>query len=123
MKLSALSRQLRSRIAAEAAGGFPQSLFARMVAPAVIDQIDPKSLSTGGPRREITTMFADLRGFTSFSASVAPEELADVFVFLLYLAEAAGIDLSAAVKSKLLVNDKKYPVDKSYNSSKKYTEL
>lgn len=51
------------------------------------------------------------------------EELADVFVFLLYLGEAAGIDLSAAVRSKLLVNDKKYPVDKSYNSSKKYTEL
>lgn len=55
-----------------------QSLFARMVAPAVIDQIDPKSLSTGGQRREITTMFADLRGFTSFSETVEPEELVDV---------------------------------------------
>lgn len=51
------------------------------------------------------------------------EELADVFVFLLYLSEAAGMDLSTAVRAKLLVNDKKYPVDKSYNSSKKYTEL
>ncbi len=51
------------------------------------------------------------------------EELADVFVFLLYLGEAAGIDLAAAVRDKLLVNEKKYPVEKSYNSSKKYTEL
>jgi NTP pyrophosphatase (non-canonical NTP hydrolase) len=51
------------------------------------------------------------------------EELADVFVFLLYLGEAAGIDLSDAVRKKLAENEKKYPVDKSYNSSKKYTEL
>lgn len=51
------------------------------------------------------------------------EELADVFVFALYLSDAAGIDLAAAVKDKLLVNESKYPVEKSYNSSKKYTEL
>ncbi|HOT43514.1 MAG TPA: nucleotide pyrophosphohydrolase [Spirochaetota bacterium] len=51
------------------------------------------------------------------------EELADVFVFLLYLGDAAGIDLSAAVRAKLLVNDAKYPVEKSFNSSKKYTEF
>lgn len=51
------------------------------------------------------------------------EELADVFVFLLYLGEAAGIDLSTAVREKLLVNERKYPVEKCYNSSKKYTEL
>ena len=66
-----------------------QSLFSRMVAPAVIDQIDPKSLSTGGQRREITTMFADLRGFTSFSETVEPEELVDVLNrFLAVAAEA-----------------------------------
>ena len=51
------------------------------------------------------------------------EECADVFVFLLYLAEAAGLDLSAAVRDKLVINERKYPVEKSYNSSKKYTEL
>lgn len=51
------------------------------------------------------------------------EECADVLVFLLYLSEGAGIDLSSAVRDKLLVNDKKYPVEKSFNNSKKYTEL
>jgi NTP pyrophosphatase (non-canonical NTP hydrolase) len=51
------------------------------------------------------------------------EELADVLVFALYVSEAAGIDLSSAVEDKLAVNEKKYPVDKSYNSSKKYTDL
>lgn len=51
------------------------------------------------------------------------EELADVLVFALYVSEAAGIDLSSAVEEKLAVNEKKYPVDKSYNSSRKYTDL
>ena len=51
------------------------------------------------------------------------EELADVFVFLLYLSDAAGIDLSDAVAAKIAENEKKYPVDRSYNSSKKYTEF
>jgi NTP pyrophosphatase (non-canonical NTP hydrolase) len=51
------------------------------------------------------------------------EELADILIFLLYLAEAAGVDLSEAVKAKLIKNQAKYPVSKSFGSNKKYTEL
>jgi NTP pyrophosphatase (non-canonical NTP hydrolase) len=51
------------------------------------------------------------------------EELADIFVFLLYLSEGCGIDLSEAVINKIKLNENKYPVDKSYNSHKKYNEL
>ena len=51
------------------------------------------------------------------------DELADIFVFLLYLSEACGIDLSEAVINKLKLNAKKYPVEKSFNSNKKYNEL
>ncbi len=51
------------------------------------------------------------------------EELADIQVFLLYLSTACGIDLSTAVHEKMKLNEKKYPVEKSYNSHKKYTEL
>ena len=51
------------------------------------------------------------------------EELADIFVFLLYLSEGCGIDLSDAVMNKIKLNEKKYPVEKSYNSHKKYNEL
>jgi len=50
-------------------------LFERMVSPAVIHQLDLNSIQPGGQRREITTLFADIRGFTSFSESVTPEEL------------------------------------------------
>ncbi len=50
-------------------------LFERMVSPAVIEQLDPNSLQLGGKRTEITAMFADIRGFTSFSEKQEPEQL------------------------------------------------
>jgi NTP pyrophosphatase (non-canonical NTP hydrolase) len=51
------------------------------------------------------------------------DEIADIFIFLIYICEGAGIDLSGAVRRKIEINDKKYPADKSYNSNKKYDEL
>jgi PAS domain S-box-containing protein len=62
-------------------------LFERMVAPAVIQQLDPDSLLLGGDRAEITTVFADIRGFTSFSETKDPETL--VAVLNRYLSVAA----------------------------------
>ena len=51
------------------------------------------------------------------------EELADIQIFLLYLAESTGVDLTEAVQEKLILNGKKYPVDKSFGSAAKYTDL
>lgn len=51
------------------------------------------------------------------------EELADVFIFLLYLSRHFDVDLSQAVTDKLAHNARKYPVDKSYGSRRKYNEL
>ena len=65
-----------------------RKLFERMVSPAVIAQIDPNGLALGGRRVEITVLFADIRGFTSFSEQQAsPEQL--VAVLNRYLAAAA----------------------------------
>lgn len=62
-------------------------LFERMVSPAVIEQLDPNSLQLGGKRVDITVLFADIRGFTSYSESLAPEKL--VFILNRYLAAMA----------------------------------
>jgi NTP pyrophosphatase (non-canonical NTP hydrolase) len=51
------------------------------------------------------------------------EELGDVQLFLLYLAEATGIDLAQAARDKLRLNDEKYPVAKAKGSAKKYDQL
>ncbi|MFT3891439.1 MAG: adenylate/guanylate cyclase domain-containing protein [Anaerolineales bacterium] len=53
-------------------------LFERMVSPAVIDQLDPNSLQLGGKRIDITVLFADVRGFTSFSETQSPEKLVSI---------------------------------------------
>lgn len=50
-------------------------------------------------------------------------EIADIFVFLIYICEEYGIDLETAVKNKLNINEQKYPVDVSKGSNKKYDKL
>ena len=51
------------------------------------------------------------------------EELADVLLYLIRLADRLDIDLAAAATDKLKVNAAKYPVEKSHGSRKKYTDL
>jgi|SRR3989344_4329247 len=51
------------------------------------------------------------------------EEIADVFSYLLLLAESLDIDIAKATENKILHNAKKYPVDKSKSKSLKYNEL
>lgn len=67
---------------------------------------------------EIDSLLSSEQGKKAFS-----EELADILIFLLYLADSAKVDLIKSVNEKIDVNEKKYPKDKSYNSNKKYTEL
>lgn len=51
------------------------------------------------------------------------DECADILMYLLLIADTAGIDLLAAAEDKLRKNAEKYPVDKAYGSRAKYTEL
>lgn len=51
------------------------------------------------------------------------EECADILLYLLLIADKAGIDLAQAAQEKLAKNGEKYPVEKSYGSSAKYTAL
>jgi dCTP diphosphatase len=50
-------------------------------------------------------------------------ELADVFLYLLQIADRLQIDLVAAARQKLRLNAAKYPMDRSRGNSKKYSEL
>lgn len=53
----------------------------------------------------------------------AEEEVADIFIYLLRVAEKLDIDLESAVKAKLKKNAEKYPVELAKGNSKKYTDL
>ena len=51
------------------------------------------------------------------------DELADVFYWLLLLADHYDIDIEDALEEKIKKNEKKYPIDKSKGSSEKYSEF
>jgi dCTP diphosphatase len=51
------------------------------------------------------------------------EEIADVLLYLIRIADKLNIDLLAAATQKIWINAEKYPVEKARGSSKKYTEF
>jgi dCTP diphosphatase len=51
------------------------------------------------------------------------EELADVFYWVLLLANKLDLDLVKAFNAKMAKNEKKYPVEKAKGSHKKYTDI
>ena len=58
-----------------------------------------------------------------YDKEAAKEELADVMNYCIQLADKMGISIEDAILEKIEKNAKKYPIEKSYGSSKKYTEL
>ena len=57
------------------------------------------------------------------TAQSVRDELADVLMYVVRLASVLGVDLNEAVEHKLASNAVRYPVDKSYGSSKKYDKM
>jgi class 3 adenylate cyclase/uncharacterized membrane protein SpoIIM required for sporulation len=54
-----------------------QGAFQHYVAPALVSEIlkNPEKLKLGGEKKEITVFFSDIRGFTSLSEKLGPEDL------------------------------------------------
>lgn len=51
------------------------------------------------------------------------EELSDVLYWVLLMSYDLGIDITKALKRKVEISRKKYPIKKSKGNHKKYTEL
>jgi NTP pyrophosphatase (non-canonical NTP hydrolase) len=49
-------------------------------------------------------------------------ELADVFLYLLRLADRLDVDLMRAADDKIALNERKYPADRVRGDARKYTE-
>ncbi len=58
-----------------------------------------------------------------YDKEAAKEELADVMNYCIQLADKMGISIEDAIMEKIEKNARKYPIEKSYGNSKKYTEL
>lgn len=59
----------------------------------------------------------------SEKAEHASEELADVVIYCIYMADVLGIDIANTICNKIKANDAKYPAEKSRGNARKYTEL
>lgn len=51
------------------------------------------------------------------------EEMADIFIYLIYLAKELDLDVDTIITDKIKKNNIKYPVDKCKGYSKKYNKL
>ena len=63
------------------------------------------------------------RSLAPDTQSAVSDEIADVLLYLIRLADQLGIDPVAAAQRKMVANEEKYPVEKARGNSKKYTEL
>jgi adenylate cyclase len=82
---------LTERRQLEARTRYIRDVLMSYLAPQVAEQLlaDPEKLRLGGDRRTITTFFADIRGFTTFSEHLDPERLMDVMNHYLSLGAEA----------------------------------
>ncbi|HET9651692.1 MAG TPA: nucleotide pyrophosphohydrolase [Usitatibacter sp.] len=90
----------------------------------------PKNLSMAlaGEAAEILEIFqwlteAQSHDLDAKAQAAVRDEIADVLLYLVRLADRLGIDPVAEARRKLVENDRKYPVDKARGNAKKYTEL
>ncbi len=51
------------------------------------------------------------------------EELSDILIYVVLMADRLQIDMDQAILEKLKINAQKYPIEKSFGHSEKYNEL
>lgn len=52
-----------------------RGLLDKVISPEIADEMLRSEISLGGENREVTVLFADLRGFTSFTENMEPQEV------------------------------------------------
>jgi NTP pyrophosphatase (non-canonical NTP hydrolase) len=65
----------------------------------------------------------DSKALTGKQRARVSEEMADVLIYLIRLADKLDVDLVDAARRKIKQNALKYPVDKARGTSRKYSEL
>lgn len=66
---------------------------------------------------------AESRALSAQKLQEVAEELADIQIYLVRLADKLGIELMGAVERKITLNAEKYPPEKAHGSARKYNEF
>jgi len=77
LSLSQVTAEAYRNLIVERKGRSLKKAFSSYVSPDLVKQIekDPDKLVLGGEQREITILFSDIRGFTTISEGLTPQEL------------------------------------------------
>ena len=59
----------------------------------------------------------------NFNLQNVKEELADVMIYCIHMANALDVNIEDIINTKMDKNEMKYPVEKAKGKSNKYTEL
>jgi len=58
-----------------------------------------------------------------YDSSEVADELADVLIYCIYMADAMDFNIKEIIQNKMQKNAIKYPIDKAKGNATKYTEL
>ncbi|SMB80503.1 NTP pyrophosphatase, house-cleaning of non-canonical NTPs [Desulfonispora thiosulfatigenes DSM 11270] len=58
-----------------------------------------------------------------FKLEEASDELADIMIYCLYMADSLNVSIEDIMNAKIQKNKAKYPVERTKGNSKKYTEF
>lgn len=90
----------------------------------------PKNLvmALSGEAGELTECFQWLteeqsKKLTGQQRKAVADEIADVQLYLVRLADKLNLDIAQEARRKIAVNAEKYPVERSSGTAKKYTDL
>jgi dCTP diphosphatase len=90
----------------------PRNLAAALAVEAA-ELLEPFQWLTDEQSRELSTE----------ARAAVEQEMADVLLYLVRLADKLGVDLEQAARTKMALNAEKYPVEKARGSRRKYDEL
>ncbi len=89
----------------------PRNLAAALAVEAA-ELLEPFQWLTDEQSRELSTE----------ARAAVEQEMADVLLYLVRLADKLGVDLEQAARTKIALNAEKYPVERARGSSRKYNE-
>ena len=59
----------------------------------------------------------------NYSLDAVKEELADVLIYCITMADKMNLDIEEIIEDKIKINAKKYPIEKAKGNAKKYNKL
>ena len=83
----------------------------------------PRSIRGDDYQRVPRPVAAMARDLPPETRAAVEEEMADVLLYLVRLADKLDVDLEQAARAKMARNAEKYPVEKARGSSRKYDRL